>query len=88
MYFGADKKMVIKFCTEYVSMTGQGFAFVTGNLAGYALSEYIPTANNGLWIALGVVFQVAGFGFESARTTVLPKLFKAADTDYNLMDDA
>jgi len=59
-------------CTEAISILGQSFAFVCGNLAGSAIGD--PSSqNNFMWVVWAVIFQIVGLQIEAARTKYLPK---------------
>lgn len=84
-----DKKLASLFVTQVVSLLQQTFAFITGQLASFALADYLPSESNSNWLIIGTVFQVLGFLVESARTRLLPSIFKdAAARDYVLLAGA
>mmetsp|Transcript_94581 Transcript_94581/g.174073 ORF Transcript_94581/g.174073 Transcript_94581/m.174073 type:complete len:211 (-) Transcript_94581:27-659(-) len=68
------------FGNQMVSLLQQTFAFVSGQLAQFALEDWF-TVNDVEWFLLGFVFQVAGIIVEGARHWYLPMLFKHLEQD-------
>lgn len=75
--FYADAKNVYLLASKLSSALGQYLAFVCGQVASFALAQYLPSENNLWWCLLAAIFQVLALLIEGARTTWLHTLFKA-----------
>jgi hypothetical protein len=89
-----DAKFVYTLTNDTVSLLQQTFAFICGNMAGFIDLPF--TENPAGWVVWAVLFQVAAFAIQGARTYWLPKVFKAVDAreanlsngDYILLNSA
>jgi hypothetical protein len=89
-----DAKFLYGMTNDTVSLLQQTFAFICGNMAGFIDLPF--TGNSAGWVVWAVLFQVAAFAVQAARTFELPKVFKAVDAreanlsngDYILLNSA
>jgi len=70
-----SEKDAYLFANQMTSLLQQTFAFICGQLAQFALEDYLQV-NDVVWFSLGLAFQVLGFLVEGARHWYLPSLFK------------
>lgn len=75
-----DVKFVYIMTKETVSLLQQTLAFICGNMAGFIQLPFTESAAGWIaWIVWAILFQVVAFLFQGARTSWLPKAFKAVD---------
>lgn len=82
--FYADAKNMYLLASKLSSALGQYLAFISGQLASFALAQYFPSESNLRWSLLAAGFQLLALLIEGSRTTWLHSLFKVPQQSHPL----